>query len=263
MGDHPLTPPPPYQAINVQPYSMSPKAYDNPAMMQPHPFVAQPMPTPIVAQPMPTPIIEPTDEMSDVEKLYVIVGERLIYDFEKHACCPGEHTGLDLGVESQIPMELAQKGIGLQEWADWINELREVQKKTPTICGCMLMFCFPGFLLQAMLCALFCPISMAHPLKFLPCCYGDWHEGLDKWMQRVNKTLNKKEMHAKLLTYKPFTGAPKSKNYGNRTTGKEADKYEMSFLAIALTKEESMKLQQESWDHGVNDKCTSGIGRNL
>ena len=67
-------------------------------------------------------------------------------------------------------------------------------------------------------------------------------------------------MHAKLLTYKPYNNAPKSKLYGERTAGKNHD-YEMSFLAIALTRAESEKLQKESWDHGVNDKCTSGQGR--
>ena len=254
MSDNPSTPPPPYRAIEVQPSSHTKGGHDNPAMI---------LPPSVVAQPMPTPIIEPPTEISDVAKLYVKHGDRLIYDFEKVACCPGQPTGLDYGVESQIPPELFQKGIGLQEWADWINELRDVQKVAPTICGCMLMFCFPGFFVQSILCATFCPISMAHPLKFLPCCYGDWYEGLRKWMLKVNISLNRKDMHAKLVTYKPFTGAPRSRNYGNRTAGKEADKYEMSFLVIALTKAESIKLQQESWDHGVHDKCTSGIGRIL
>ena len=37
----------------------------------------------------------------------------------------------------------------------------------------------------------------------------------------------------------------------------------MSFLAIATTHEASLKLQSESWDHGVNDQCCSGQGRVL
>ena len=39
--------------------------------------------------------------------------------------------------------------------------------------------------------------------------------------------------------------------------------YEMSMLVIGLTEEESIKVQQESWDHGVGDTCTPGRGRIL
>lgn len=81
-------------------------------------------------------------------------------------------------------------------------------------------------------------------------------------MDDVNSTLNRVDMHAKLITCKPFNNAQKSRLSGDRTSGKDHN-YEMSFLVIALTKDESIKLQQESWDHGVNDKCTSGIGRCL
>ena len=257
----PPYPPPPYPIIEAQP-NFDPKVgHEHPAL-NPYPPVLNPYP-PVVVQPLPTPVVEPLVGPTDVEKLYVIEGDRLIYDFEKVACCPGQHTGLDYGVESQVPTELAEKGIELQEWASWVNELREAQKRSPTICGCLIMFCFPWGPIQACFCAMCCPISMAHPLKFLPCCYGDWYDGLRKWMLKVNSTLNTRDMHAKLVTYKPFAGAPRSRNFGNRTTGKEADKYEMSFLVIALTKEESVKLRQESWDHGVNDNCTSGVGRLL
>ena len=74
-------------------------------------------------------------------------------------CFPGQPSGLDVGVKDQLPSELAVKGITIEEWRSWINELEEVQEMHPTICGCMLMFCFPGGLVQSILCAMFCPIS--------------------------------------------------------------------------------------------------------
>jgi len=252
------TPPPPYQAIAVQPRSASGKLY-NP----PNANTSAAVSYPVTTQPSVIPIPEPCAPVNDVEKLYRRIGNRIIYDFEKVSCYPGQHNGLDFGVESQVPKEMADKGISLHQWAEWVSELQEIQRKAPTVCGCLLMFCFPGFLVQSILCAMFCPISMAHPFKFLPCCYGDWYDGLDKWMSKVNTVLNRKEMHAKLMTYKPYSGAPKSRNYGTRTAGKDPGNYEMSFLVIALNKQESLKLQSESWDHGVNDRCTSGIGRIL
>ena len=69
-------------------------------------------------------------------------------------------------------------------------------------------------------------------------------------------------MHLKLMTYKPWQKAPMSIMRQDRTTGKDHN-YEMSMMVIALTEEEAMKLKCESWDHGVNDGCTSGIGRIL
>ena len=103
---------------------------------------------------------------------------------------------------------------------------------------------------------------MDHPCSFLPCYFGDWFADLRRWQDDVNKTLSKHDLHAKLVTYKPYSKAPKSKNYGTRTAGKD-DHYEMSFLVIAMDKSESLKLQSESWDHGVNDTWISGIGRVL
>ena len=116
--------------------------------------------------------------------------------------------------------------------------------------------------MQALLCAMFCPVSMNHFLSWLPCCYGDWYEALRIWMNNVNTTLKSKGMYAKLVTYRPFNAAPQSKFYNRRIAGKDHS-YEMSFLVIALTPAESVKLEAESWDHGVNDRCTSGIGRCL
>ena len=59
-----------------------------------------------------------------------------------------------------------------------------------------------------------------------------------------------------------FFRAPKSVGYNDRVAGKD-ENYEMSMLIIALTATESQKLMEESWDEGVNDGCTSGIGRIL
>lgn len=194
--------------------------------------------------------------------LHTIISNRLVIDFEKVSCCPWEHVGLHDGVKGSMPQEIASKGISPQLWKEWMEKLQDIQKLAPSVAGCLCMFCFPGFLPQSILCAMFCPISSNHPFSFLPCCYGDWYDKLNKWQIKVNETLNRYEMHAKLMTYKPHNGAPRSKLYSQRVAGKDHN-YEMSFLVIALTKEESEKLILESWDHGVNDKCTSGIGRCL
>ncbi|KAL5265170.1 hypothetical protein ACHWQZ_G006051 [Mnemiopsis leidyi] len=190
------------------------------------------------------------------------VGDRLIIDFEKVPCCPWETVGLNPDLKNYVPEELRVKGISPNVWEGWCEDLMKVQKKSPSVSGCMCLFCVPGFLVQAMLCAIFCPISADHPLKSLPCFYGDWHVGLDKWQRKVNAVLNPKDMHAKLKTYRPFQRAPKSVGYNDRVAGKD-ENYEMSMLIIALTATESQKLMEESWDEGVNDGCTSGIGRIL
>ena len=245
--DHP--PPPAYDvACNEQPVSYDNKLYLN----------SDSCPPPITSQPH---ITQPP-LLSDVEKLYVINGDRLVYDFERATCCPGQPSGLDADVENQVPTELARVGVDADEWRKWVEELRDIQKVAPTATGCMIMFFCPGLVVQSFLCAMLCPISANHCLTFLPCCYGDWYARLQEWMDKVNLVLNTKDMHAKLMTYRPHHAAPKSKRYVERILGKD-EKYEMSMLVIALTKEESLKLQQESWDHGVNDCFPSSRGRIL
>ena len=189
-------------------------------------------------------------------------GNRLIYDFEKVACCPGQIVGLDPRVADALPWELEQKGITRTQWNDWMITLMDNQKRAPSISGCLCMFCFPGFLAQSILCAMFCPISMEHIFTCLPCCYGDWYAGMRQWQADVNSVLNRHDMHVKLMTYKPWQKAPKSMLHGNRVAGKD-DKYEMSMMVISLTEAETKKLKMESWDQGVRDVCTSGIGRIL
>lgn len=189
-------------------------------------------------------------------------GNRLIYDFEKVSCCPWQTVGLDPNVKDQLPDELHDKGITEVEWRNWMVDLMEIQRKAPSITGCLCMFCIPGALAQSILCAMFCPISMNHPLKWLPCCYGDWYAELRKWQDDVNSVLNQHDMHIKLTTYKPWQKAPKSKLHGYRIAGKDHN-YEMSMMIISLTEAETEKLKIESWDQGVHDTCTSGIGRVL
>ena len=70
------------------------------------------------------------------------------------------------------------------------------------------------------------------------------------------------DMHAKLKTFKPHNKAPQSLNKAQRVAGKDHN-YEMGMLIIALNATEARKLMQEPWDNGVNDGCTSGIGRML
>ena len=138
----------------------------------------------------------------------------------------------------------------------------KIQKRAPSIVGCLCMFCIPGGVAQSILCALFCPISMDHCLTCLPCFYGDWYVGLKKWQDDVNFILNQHDMHVKLITYKPWQKAPMSKLHGSRVAGKDHN-YEMSMMVISLTEDETEKLKIESWDQGVHDTCTSGIGRLL
>ena len=190
------------------------------------------------------------------------VGKRLVYDFEKVSCCPWQTVGLDPKVKDQIPWELEGKGITKEQWWDWMVELMRNQKRAPSIAGCLCMFCIPGGVVQSILCALFCPISMDHCLTCLPCFYGDWYVGLRKWQDDVNFVLNQYDMHVKLITYKPWQKAPMSKLHGSRIAGKDHN-YEMSMMVISLTEDETEKLKLESWDQGVHDTCTSGIGRLL
>ena len=195
----------------------------------------------------------------------VRVGERLIYDFEKLGthCC-GIGAGIHPQVKREVPIELSSKGITGEEWYHWMSELNEIQILSPSEGGMRIMFCFPGLCVQALLCSIFCPVSMNHCLSWLPCCYGDWYDELREWMRTVNKTLNTHGMHAKILTYKPYTSAPNSKLYQLRVSSRPRDNrytYEMTFLVIALTPNESKILKYESWDHGVNDCTTAGIGR--
>ena len=218
----------------------------------------------ITEQPTPDEFYEdPKRRLRDVEKLYFREGDRLIYDFEKIAFCWGDHGGLDIGVENQVPEELAEKGITLHEWYGWMSELREVQKMSPTYTGLSFMCCCPLTVLQTIFCVLCCPLSMNHPLKCLPCCHGDWYEGLHKWTEQVNRVLNKIDMYAKLMTYKPYTVAPMSRSHAGRIVHRCGSCYEMSFLVIALTEEESKRLMLERWDHGTNGKCLSCVGRNV
>lgn len=203
------------------------------------------------------------NEFHSTESMAVRVGDRLIFDFEKWPYgCFETGTGIDPQVKHDIPIELSSKGVLADQWYDWMTELARLQKLAPSELGTCIMFCIPGIFIQALLCTLFCPISMNHPLSDLPCCHGDWYEELKKWMENVNGVLNENGMHAKFQTYKPPSAAPKSKAYHMRMESRGYRYgYEMSFLVIALTPEESRKLQEESWDNGVNDCLLSGIGR--
>lgn len=199
---------------------------------------------------------------NDLNEMGQRIGDRLYYDFEKVGCCIGDVQGLDPKVKHYMHSVIREQGITPGEWKKWMEELDVIQKKAPTIIGCLCLFCFPGSIVQSMLCAIFCPTSMNHPLSWLPCFYGDWYTALMKWQENVNARLSLYGMYAKLVTYKPYNAAPRSRLYNQRITGKD-ENYEMSFLVIALNLQESRKLADESWDHGVNDRCTSGIGRCL
>ena len=208
---------------------------------------------------LPSPVVIDTNHKLDMAHK---VGNRLIYDFEKVSCCPWQTVGLDPKVQDQLPWELEGKGITKEQWRDWMTDLMKNQKRAPSIAGCLCMFCFPGAIPQSILCAMFCPISMDHCLTCLPCFYGDWYVGMRTWQDEVNSVLNQHDMHVKLITYKPWQKAPMSKLHGTRVAGKDHN-YEMSMMVISLTENETEKLKMESWDQGVHDTCTSGIGRLL
>ena len=132
-------------------------------------------------------------------------GDRLIIDFEKVSCCPWETTGLPADCEDYIPEELYSKGITNQMWHEWCTKLNGIQAKSPSVAGCLCLFCIPGFIAQCVLCAIYSPTSAHHPCDCLPCFYGDWYHELKKWQRNVNYELNKRGMHAKLKTYKPHS----------------------------------------------------------
>ena len=206
-------------------------------------------------------VIQESVSLSNIE-FYKVYDGRLIIDFEKVSCLPFETVGIKQQNMDCCPDPLKKKGITDSDWQKWMQDLMVVQKKAPSVIGCLTIFCCPGLLIQSMLCAMFCPTSKSHFLDCLPCFYGDWYRGLTEWTTKVNAVLNDKDMHAKLLTYKPYSRAPKSMFFSDRVTGKDHN-YEMSFLAIGLNKSASEKLIGESWDHGVNDGCFSGNGRIL
>ena len=207
--------------------------------------------------------LKPRGTITDVEILYHRSGDRLIYDFEKIAVCWGQQSGLNLEVEDNIPQELLERGILPSDWSRWIRELRDTQTLSPTYSGLACICCFPGFLIQTLFCSLCCPISYNHPLTCLPCCYGDWHKSLEDWMRRVNRTLNRHGMHAKFLTHRPPPDTAISKNHTDRVKHKPKSCYEMSFLVISLTVEESAKLQKENWAHGTDYWFMPCLGRNI
>lgn len=190
----------------------------------------------------------------------VRIGDRLIIDFEKLSCCMFEKSGLHPQVKHNIPTEIKSKEITPQIWMNWMSELDEIQQMAPSVCGCLMLFCVPCGVMQSILCATLCPLSMNHQLSWLPCCYGDWYEALRQWMNELNASLSKIDMYAKFMTYKPYNNAPRSRLYTERIDGKDQH-YEMSFLVISLTAEESVRLQMEHWAHGIESNCRADIGR--
>lgn len=249
--------PPPQQDVPPPPYT----AFQPPPQSQPIGGYAYP--PPVVAQPVTlNNAVHPTYQPNNPNDMSVLIGDRLIYDFERSSCWPGQVTGLEAQVKDNVHPLLVERGVTAQQWHQWMSELERAQEKAGSVAGCLCTACFPFGVIQTLVCLMCCPLSMNHALSWLPCCYGDWYEALRKWTDNVNGTLRTMGMYAQLVTYKPFSLAPKSKFYARRSAGKGRD-YEMSFLVIALTPTESATLEQEGWDHGVHDACMSGRGRCL
>jgi len=188
--------------------------------------------------------------------LYVRIGDRLIFDFEKWRQ-GGHETGLlPQEAKMQAPAELKDR-VSDGKWREWMAELDAAHSKGRSISELALLYFFPGCGLQYICCCLCCPISMSHSCDFLPWCLGDWHGGLRQWAENVSEYLESFGMHAKLVTYQPYWDAPRSKMYDQRVYRKN-HKYEMSFLVISLSHEESEKLRGEDWNHGVRCTCLLG-----
>jgi len=253
-------PPPPYTAFQPPPPAQPIGGYAYPPQPPAHAIQYS---TPVVAQPPShNNAVYPAYQPNNPNDMSVLIGDRIIYDFEKTSCCPGQAVGLEPQVKDNVHPLLVEKGVTAEQWHQWMSELDQVQKKAGSVAGCLCTVCFPFGVIQTMLCVMCCPLSMDHALSWLPCCYGDWYEALRRWTDKVNETLRTMGMHAQLVTYKPCSLAPRSKFYARRIAGKGRD-YEMSFLVIALTPTESATLEQEGWDHGVHDGCMSGRGRSL
>lgn len=247
-NNHPLLPPPPSPATSQEPPVIT---------KQP---VSQPQDD--VCARVVDRVSPPTEPARHPNDMAVRVGNRLYIDFEKMGNCFWDRVGLDENVKKHVPIELNSKGIVNSQWESWMKELNDdIQKFAPSTWGNLCVLCFPFLLPQWYLFSVICPLSYDHPLSCLLCCHGDWHEKLRKWQKKVNETLNRHLMHAKLVTYKPYQNAPKSKLYSQRTISKNSE-YEISYLVIALNKEESEKLIDESFAHGIRpNECMYDIGR--
>lgn len=176
------------------------------------------------------------------EDMAVRIGDRLIFDFTRQPSWSKKRkTGLSSRVKNELPVELSAVNISSEVWHEWIQELEEIQANAPTTCCFLATICCPVPIVQAGLCTLFCPLNAKHCLSWLPCCFGDWHDGLRGWMYLVNDTLNQHGMHVKFLTY-PEDKAPHSKLVEQR-------REDMSFLVISLNQDETDILQEEPWDH--------------
>ena len=204
--------------------------------------------------------------MSTIENkdatVYVRIGDRLVFDYERLACRCGQPSGIHPDTKHQLPTELQEKGITANTWLQWLTELDDIQSTVRSQMEYLALGCFPGlwFQLLAMICC--CPISRPNLCDWLPCCMGHWHQALHDWLEKINGPLGVHGMHAKFVTYRPIFDAPRSKFFEERTQGKNPREYEMSFLVISLTQSETNILQEESWDHMVSAKwCISLQGR--
>ena len=98
--------------------------------------------------------------------------------------------------------------------------------------------------------------------------HGDVYSACSEWQRNVYLTLNKHDMYAKMLTYRPQSQPPKYRLHDERIAANSClgNDYEMSFLVIALTKLESFKLEGETWNQGDFEDllgCPANWGRIL
>lgn len=140
-------------------------------------------------------------------------------------CCIGEVASLDPKVKDYIHPSVREKGISPSEWKQWMEGVDGIQKKAPSVTGCLLLFLFPGGLFSSSFLYNVLPDSKG-TLSWLPCFHGYWYAALKKWQEIVNARLSLYGMYAKLVTYKPVGSASRSRRYEERIVAKDHS-YEM------------------------------------
>jgi len=152
--------------------------------------------------------------------------DRLILIFEPTQCCGNVGNGFIDSDTKMVPTPLAQNGVTLIEWNEFIIRYQSHVKIHQT----------------SLLCTVISIISLIG-LPTLCWTQGRYHAALHVWLDDLNrKVLIPKHMYAKFQT-----NAYHTKDYHE----------EISWLAIALNEDESRKLENEPifWGPGCcNDK---------
>jgi hypothetical protein len=149
--------------------------------------------------------------------------ERLILDFNLTACC-STGTGLNEDDCRTVPVLLAKRGVTVEEWKRFVDRLAEIQSHqwsmTAYVLSIVLVLCTP----------------------ILCCVQARYHKHMRVWLDDLNReVMMPRGMFAKF-----------------QTNSVHSDKYHesISWLAVALTEEESAILREEVifWSPGCCDQ---------